>query len=127
MNRDVVLWLTFGFTFSLASVISVGILLCWHVYLVFTNQVHILVFTLCILIIIYMKTTIEFYMNFDAATEAKSRGQSFRNPFDRGWRKNLKRIIGDKNILFLLLPVKVEPSGPEYPFELPGSNELLYV
>ena len=70
---------TFVFMITLSVAISVGILLCWHVYLTLTNQ-----------------TTIEYYINYEEANEAKLRGEYYRNPYDMGWRKNLQRVFGDR-------------------------------
>ena len=93
------------FTLGLSAFFSVGILLVWHVYLCLTNQ-----------------TTIEFYINYDEGREAKQRGETYKNPFDKGWRKNLRRVFGDvqwwRAGLFSLRP----PPEPEYPLLPPVAH-----
>jgi hypothetical protein len=93
------------FTLGLSAFFSVGILLVWHVYLCLTNQ-----------------TTIEFYINYDEGREAKARGETYKNPFDKGWRKNLRRVFGDVQCwragLFSLRP----PPEPEYPLLPPVAH-----
>ncbi len=66
------------FTIGLSAGISVLILLVFHTFLVLTNQ-----------------TTLEFYINWEERREAKEQGYVFKNPFDKGWRKNLIRVFGD--------------------------------
>jgi len=50
--------------------------------------------------------------------EAKSNGIVFRNPFDEGWRKNLRRVFGNVPWYRNLLPGFHPPAEPKYPFEL---------
>lgn len=69
------------FTITLAGAISVGILLFWHAYLLISNQ-----------------TTVEFYLNFEASSEAKSHNLFWKNPYDKGWRKNIMRVFGDMSM-----------------------------
>jgi len=71
--------IVFSYTVALSALISVTLLGSWHAYLCVTNQ-----------------TTIEFYINMEERSEAKQRGTTFKNPFDKGnWRKNLVRVFGD--------------------------------
>jgi hypothetical protein len=42
------------------------------------------------------QTTIEYYINYEEASEANLRGEFYRNPYDMGWRKNLQRVFGDR-------------------------------
>ena len=88
---------TFSFTIAMSAAFAVGILFFWHVYLAFTNQ-----------------TTIEFYINMDERSYAKSKGETFKNPFNKGWRKNMMRIFGDGPwYRWFLISVKA-PSVPEF-------------
>lgn len=64
------------------------------------------------------QTTIEFYINFEEAREAKAKGLTYKNPFDRGMRKNLRRVFGDFPWYRALLISWREPVPPEYPFSI---------
>lgn len=100
----------FCFTVCLSAVISVGILLVWHGYLVLTNQ-----------------TTIEFYINWQNSAEAKLRGKPYKNPYDEGsWRKNLRRIFGDVPWYRHLFPSNMKPVPPKYQLDLGGETPLEY-
>lgn len=68
----------YSYTIGLSAGISVSLLGLWHLYLCLTNQ-----------------TTIEFYINIEEKHDAKQRGALFKNPFDKGWKKNLMRVFGD--------------------------------
>jgi hypothetical protein len=88
----------FTFTLSVSAEASVGILLIWHIYLCLTNQ-----------------TTIEFYINYDEGRDAKAQGMVYKNPFDVGWRKNLRRVFGDVPLWRAGLLSFRPPVEPEYP------------
>ena len=89
----------FVFILGVAASISVGVLLFWHIYLSITNQ-----------------TTIEFYFNMAERIDAKKAGTTFKNPYDQGWRKNLKRVFGDVP-WYLALSLSWRPAlPPQYPF-----------
>jgi palmitoyltransferase len=90
--------LIFSFTVALAASVSVGILLVWHIYLCATNQ-----------------TTIEFYINMEERADAKEQGLTFRNPFDKGWRKNLRRVFGSGAWYSVILISLRGPPPPLYP------------
>ena len=100
-HRFVLHHTSFCFTITLSAAFAVGILFFWHVYLVLTNQ-----------------TTIEFYINLDEASHAKSQGEKYKNPFDKGWRRNLTRVFGDSPwytyLLIRLDPVQEDDFEP-YP------------
>ena len=90
----------FVFTITLSGLISVSILLGWHIYLILTNQ-----------------TTIEFYINAADRLEARGTGAVFKNPYDLGWRKNIRRVFGDSPWYLATLPSVRDPPDPMYPFE----------
>jgi hypothetical protein len=51
--------------------------------------------------------------------EAKRYNRTFKNPFDKGWRKNLRRVFGELTWYQLLIPIiRDPPSDPDYPFDL---------
>lgn len=85
---------------TFALFIAVGFLLATHIYLIITNQ-----------------TTIEVYENYEWKSDALEHGEVFKNPYDKGWRKNLRRIFGDHSIMLSLLPSTRMPIEPDYPFE----------
>jgi palmitoyltransferase len=87
--------LVYSFTVAMAAMVSVGILLSWHLYLCMTNQ-----------------TTIEFYINMEERADAKEMGLVFKNPFDKGWRKNLKRVFGDGSWYSVILLSLRNPPTP---------------
>lgn len=98
--------IVFTFTIAISAFFSVGILLLWHAYLSLTNQ-----------------TTIEFYLNMEERSDAKLRNETFKNPYDKGWRKNLRRVFGDVSWYSSLLPSFRLPPPPDYPM-LPESEHL---
>jgi len=71
-----------------------------------------------ILLQLQLQTTLELYINFDEAREAKTNGTFYKNPFDKGLRKNLRRVFGDTPWYLALLPSLREPVDPEYPFSI---------
>jgi hypothetical protein len=50
--------------------------------------------------------------------DAIAYGTPYKNPFDEGWRKNLKRVFGDIPWTRQLWPIVITPPPPKYPFEL---------
>ena len=68
----------FSYTIALSAGISVSLLGWWHAYLCLSNQ-----------------TTIEFYTNMEERSEARAKGLTYRNSFDKGCRKNLFRAFGE--------------------------------
>ena len=69
---------------------------------------------------------VEFYINMHERRSALEKGRSYKNPFDKGWRKNLTRVFGsDGKIMlthmyvyvFLLLPLRTYTRS--YGFVLP--------
>ena len=90
--------LMYSFTIAIAAGLAVGILLLWHVYLSLTNQ-----------------TTIEFYINMEERAEAKEAGTIYKNPFDKGWRKNLRRVFGEGSLCRLTLISLRKPPQHEWP------------
>jgi hypothetical protein len=56
-------------------------------------------------------------MNAADRMEAKGSGIVFKNPYDLGWRKNLRRVFGDSPWYFAALPSLRDPPTPMYPFE----------
>ena len=63
-----------------------------------------------------LQTTIEFYLNLHEKHDAKLEGMIFKNPFDMGWRKNLRRVFGDVPWYLALSLSWRKPSDPEYAF-----------
>ena len=47
--------------------------------------------------------------------DAKLEGTTFKNPFDRGWRKNMRRVFGDVPWYRALCISRRYPVPPEYP------------
>ena len=88
----------YSYTVGLSAGISVSLLGIWHLYLCLTNQ-----------------TTIEFYINMEERHEAKQRGLVFKNPFDKGWRKNLIRVFGDVGLVQTLMMSLRPPPPSEWP------------
>ena len=88
----------FSYTVGLSALVSVALLGSWHCYLCLTNQ-----------------TTIEFYINMEERSDARQRGAVFRNPFDKGWRKNLVRVFGDVGWLQALAISLRKPVAEEWP------------
>ena len=92
------------FTVCLAGGIAVGFLLVWHMYLIATNQ-----------------TTVEFYINMHEKRDALEKGKTYKNPFDKGWRKNLLRVFGDDGVDLLCLyfklmsPMRATPPMADHP------------
>lgn len=67
------------------------------------------------------QTTIEFYINYENRSAAKSLGILYRNPFDEGWRKNLTRVFGQHILYSIFVPCSNTPPEPLYPLQLtPG-------
>ena len=89
----------FVFILGVSASISVGVLLFWHMYLSLSNQ-----------------TTIEFYLNMAERADAKRGGYAYKNPYDQGWRKNLKRVFGDVEWYQALSLSWRPPPPPQYPF-----------
>mmetsp|Transcript_11715 Transcript_11715/g.11350 ORF Transcript_11715/g.11350 Transcript_11715/m.11350 type:complete len:345 (+) Transcript_11715:449-1483(+) len=87
------------FILGISSSIAVGVLLVYHSYLCLTNQ-----------------TTIECYLNVYEREDAKAIGMIFKNPYDMGWRKNLRRVFGDTPWYASLFISRRRPVDPEYPF-----------
>lgn len=50
--------------------------------------------------------------------DAQSYGHPYKNPFDEGWRKNLRRIFGHVPWYKNAFPSLHRPPEPKYPFEL---------
>ena len=114
-----------SFTLALSAFISVSLLLIWHVYLSLTNQVLLLLIEFIILFIFnnFLKTTIEFYINLEEGREARLNNKTFKNPYDKGWRRNLRRVFGDVPLhKALLLSLRLPPE-PEYSF-LPTADMI---
>ncbi len=118
------------FTIAIAAMISTGILLGWHTFLILTNQVGspaakfycLVCLLLCLLhgfqIYDFVQTTIEFYINIEETRTAWQEGRLFKNPFDKGWRKNLRRVFGDVPWYAALSMSFRTPPPPDHPFDL---------
>jgi hypothetical protein len=68
-----------------------------------------------------LQTTIEFYINYENRNDARAHGFLYRNPFDQGYRKNIRRFLGQGSWPSLLYPTPYLPYEPLYPLQLsPG-------
>mmetsp|Transcript_11287 Transcript_11287/g.23102 ORF Transcript_11287/g.23102 Transcript_11287/m.23102 type:complete len:542 (-) Transcript_11287:480-2105(-) len=102
-HRDERMLVQLAFMLCAAVGLAIMILGGFHVYLVLTAQ-----------------TTIEFHGNWSKHRKAKKANKKYRNPYDEGWRKNWKRVYGDRPMLLALLPSFREP---EYlPVPIPGKD-----
>jgi len=88
-NKTAVL---FVFVMTLSVMIAVGMLLIWHLYLVFTAQ-----------------TTIEVYYNRNKARHAHMRGETYHNEYDLGFVKNWQIFFGPSKLWFM--PTQKPPPG----------------
>lgn len=61
------------------------------------------------------QTTIEFYINTARFYDPQRRAV-YRNPFDEGWRKNLRRVLGEAPWHAQLWPNFTPPAAPKYAF-----------
>ena len=90
--------LSFLFVLTSAVIVSLGLLLFWHVYLIGTAQ-----------------TTIEFYKNMQKRTEAKRAGKVWVNPYHTGsWKSNYMMFFGltkHRSWTSLLWPSGHQPAG----------------
>lgn len=66
-------------------------------------------------------------MNYEAQLEAKAIGSTYRNPFNKGWKKNLIRVFGQNLLSSILYPNNTLPPEPDYPFELSVLDSTLNV
>jgi palmitoyltransferase len=99
--------MVYSFTVAISAGLAVSVLLFWHLYLCLTNQ-----------------TTIEFYINMEERAEAKEGGYTYKNPFDKGWRKNLRRVFGEGSLCGAVLMSLRSPPPCEYP-PLPDASMLV--
>eukprot|EP00769_Ergobibamus_cyprinoides_P000563 gnl/Ergobibamus_cyprinoides/157.p1 GENE.gnl/Ergobibamus_cyprinoides/157~~gnl/Ergobibamus_cyprinoides/157.p1 ORF type:complete len:357 (+),score=96.93 gnl/Ergobibamus_cyprinoides/157:85-1071(+) len=76
-SQKQVVFMLLGYIMAFSLLLSVAFLFIYHCWLAATNQ-----------------TTVESYTNRDADRHAKRIGQSFHNPYDLGWRRNLLQIFG---------------------------------
>lgn len=90
---------SYTFVLALSVGAAVGLLLGWHIYLIFTAQ-----------------TTIEFYGNSTRAHRARLRGLRYQNPYDLGSiSSNWKQVYGPQSFLIGLLPSNRAPPLPPWP------------
>jgi len=73
----------FSFVIAIAVFIALTLMLAWQVFLMLTSQ-----------------TTIEFYMNRQAISNAKKAGKTYRNPFDLGLPGNFQLFFGTRESPF---------------------------
>jgi hypothetical protein len=64
-------------------------------------------------------------MNIKNAQDAKANGQIYKNPFDEGWRKNIRRIFGHVPWYRIVFPSFHKPPEPKYPFELTNRSSVV--
>ena len=100
--------LTVVLVICISGFIGCLFLFIFHSYLILTNQ-----------------TTLEFYINWDLRQEAKKMNIIYKNPFDQGYKKNIRRILTDIPWYQLLYPhfVSRHPK-PLYPIDLCETNFL---
>jgi len=102
--------LVFVFVLTLSILFALSLFICWHTYLVATNQ-----------------TTIEFYSNRMDASDAKKRGERWVNPYSVGVRANFEQVFGmSRNVLTWLLPSRRAPPGDgmDFPLNPTATGEL---
>ena len=103
-------FLLFAFVLTLSVLFALTLFLVWHAFLVATNQ-----------------TTIEFYSNRFAASDARARGEVWRNPYNLGMRGNFEQVFGmSRHPLSWLLPSLKPPPGDgmEFPQNPSGDGTL---
>jgi hypothetical protein len=123
MNK--IMFEVYIFVITAAVFCSAGILFGWHTFLLFTNQVFALtandVITFVLICCATLQTTIEFYMNWEDTYHSFRLCKWYRNQNDKGWRKNICRVLGDQvryPWYIAILPMWIDPSVPDYPFDL---------
>ena len=103
-------FLLFAFVLTLSVLFALTLFLVWHAFLVATNQ-----------------TTIEFYSNRFDASDARARGEVWRNPYNLGMRGNFEQVFGmSRHPLSWLLPSLKPPPGDgmEFPQNPSGDGTL---
>jgi len=53
----------------------------------------------------------------EESSYAKAEGEVYKNPFDAGYLKNVKRVFGESACMTLFVFSWKQPPLPEYPFE----------
>lgn len=86
------------FLLTTAVTVALGLLNCYHLWLVWRGE-----------------SSIEVYVNSRERQNAAKRGMGYNNPYDYGWKNNLKMLFGldDKRrtILHVLFPSTHQPYG----------------
>lgn len=62
-------------------------------------------------------------MNLSKKYAYAKRGIEYKNPFDEGWRKNVRRVLGDVPWHVHLFPNFTPPAPPKYSFEYSGGAQ----
>jgi len=84
----------FCFVLSLSIFLALTFMMTWHFYLIISAQ-----------------TTIEFYYNRFAASEARKQGRFYVNKYDLGYRRNLALFFGYDAWWHYLIPGMGNPPG----------------
>jgi len=93
---------------TISVILSVGFLLGSHIFLVLTNQ-----------------TTVEYFSNALDKRDAEDEGRLWRNPFHKGWRKNIRRVFGDRGCLKRILwPTVWSPPHRDWEADLIGKSSV---
>ncbi len=86
--------LTFATVLASSVLLAISVLLSFHSFLVVTAQ-----------------TTIEYHWNTQRAAASRIRGETWRNPYDLGWRRNIEMFFGTSDWRMFWLPSTKPPSG----------------
>lgn len=63
------------------------------------------------------------YINMAERQDAIQAGTIYKNPYNIGWRKNLKRVFGDVPWYQMIALSRREPPPPEYPLLPPEISD----
>ncbi|KAL7067115.1 DHHC zinc finger domain-containing protein [Cryptosporidium serpentis] len=93
----------FSSVVSLSFTLGTGLLLCFHVYLLLTNQ-----------------STIEYRQNSFLRNYLEKRGKTWKNPYDLGIKENIRQVMGTNNfplLFFSCFPTQSKSVDISMPFD----------